>query len=156
MKSGRKRAGGNGPLWKRIYRRLVLVNDSPGRVAGGVAIGVLTGVAPTFGLGGIVAVGLAALLRCNIAAALLGAATGAPPFIFLIWLVSSYAGAFMLGIKVEGIYELVRAGEVLEAGGKVMTAYLLGNVLVTALLSGLSYVAVLHLLKARARRKRKP
>ncbi len=144
------------PLWRRIYRRIVLVNDTPGRVAGGVAIGVLTGVAPTFGLGGVIAVGLAALLRLNIAAALLGAATGAPPFIFLIWLVSSYAGAFLLGIKVEGIYELVRAGQVLEAGGKIMTAYLLGNVVVTVLLSGLSYVAVLYLLKRRARGKKTP
>lgn len=146
----------NAPLWRRIYRRIVLVNDTPGRVAGGVAIGVLTGVAPTFGLGGVIAVGLAALLRLNIAAALLGAATGAPPFIFLIWLVSSYAGAFLLGIKVEGIYELVRAGQVLEAGGKIMTAYLLGNVIVTALLSGLSYIAVLSLLRRRARGKKTP
>jgi uncharacterized protein (DUF2062 family) len=139
-------------LLHRIYYRLVQMNDSPSRIAGGVAIGVLTGVAPTFGLGGIAAVGLAALLRCNIAAALLGAATGAPPFIFGMWFASAYIGSVLLGMKAGRIYEMIREGEIMQAGWNVLLAYALGNVIITAVLSALSFFAVLYFLKRRARR----
>jgi uncharacterized protein (DUF2062 family) len=127
------------------------MNDTPGRIAGGVAVGVLTGVAPTFGLGGIAAVGIAALFRLNIAAALLGAVTGAPPFIFAAWIASSYLGALLLGLDYEKLHALVREGRIAEASWSAVAAYALGNLILTAFLTALAFIVVLIVLRRRAR-----
>ena len=61
------------PEMKRIlrfvYLRIVRANDSPPRVAAGVAIGVFLGIFPTFGLGLVLAYILAVIFRINKAAA---------------------------------------------------------------------------------------
>jgi len=143
-----------GPWWKRIYRRLVHLNDSPGRIAGGFAIGVFVGVAPTFGIGLLVAGFLAALFRCNVAAAVVGSAAGAPPFIFAIWILSAWIGALVFGLDYGVLYADFKSGVVWHAGRDVFWAYLVGNVFVTIAATAIGYWLVLAVMRWAAARRR--
>jgi hypothetical protein len=140
------------PWWRRLFDRLVLLNDSPERVAGGFAIGVFIGVAPTFGLGLILAGFLSALFRCNVAAAIVGSASGAPPMIFGIWILSAWIGALVFGLDPAALYAQFRAGSVWHAGGEVFKAYLVGNVFVTVAATALGYVVILAVMRRMALR----
>ena len=61
-------------------RKLLSLRASPHQIALGFAIGVFIGIFPTFGLGGLVIIALAALSRFNVPAALLGTLIGNPLF----------------------------------------------------------------------------
>ena len=113
-------------------------------------MGVFIGVAPTFGLGMFLAAGLSAALRLNMAAAVLGAVAGAPPVIPFIWIASCHIGAMLLGLRWEVLYAQLKAGGILSAGGSVLIAYLIGNVILTAALTGLSYLVTVAVLRRRA------
>ncbi len=59
--------------WARLsYLRLLRMDDPPERIARGAAIGVLCGVLPTFGAGGVIALAVAFVFRANKVAAVLG------------------------------------------------------------------------------------
>lgn len=137
------------PAWKRLALKLVHLNDSPARVAGGVAIGVFIGVAPTFGLGFPLAGFLAAAFRCNPVAAMAGSAVGAPPMIFGVWIGSSWLGARLLGLDFPALYAQVRAGNLLAAGGDALLAYVAGNVIITAAATVLAFAVAYPFLRRR-------
>jgi len=56
-------------IWRQVRRFLILkvlhADDSPHRIAGGIAVGVFVGFTPTVGLQMVLAVAMAALLRVN-------------------------------------------------------------------------------------------
>ncbi len=137
-----------------VYRRLVRVDDSPGRIAGGFAVGVFMGMFPTFGLGGIAAAATAAFLRFNVAAALLGAAIGVPPLIFVVWIASAWLGSAMLGLDFSEIHALAREGRVFAAGLRGGIAYGLGNLVLTVILSGLAFLAARGLIRRKRAQRR--
>ncbi|MGN7295932.1 DUF2062 domain-containing protein [Fredinandcohnia aciditolerans] len=66
--------------------RLLRVNDSPHQVALGFTLGFIPNWYPTFGLGVILSVGLAKLVRANTVAAFVGGLIGSPlwPALFLL------------------------------------------------------------------------
>jgi uncharacterized protein (DUF2062 family) len=128
---------------RRIWERLVRMDGTPEGIAGGVALGVAIGVAPTFGLGLIIAAGVAALFRLNMAAAIIGSMAGSPPIIPFIWLASAWIGALMLGMDWQALYEQARAGGLFKAGRDVFLAYLAGNVVLTVVFTIAAYFAVL-------------
>ncbi|MEK5444675.1 DUF2062 domain-containing protein [Fredinandcohnia sp. FSL W7-1320] len=66
--------------------RLLRVNDSPHQVALGFTLGFIPNWYPTFGLGVILSVGLAKLVRANTVAAFVGGVIGSPlwPALFLL------------------------------------------------------------------------
>ena len=138
------------PWWRGLYDRLVLLNDTPGRVAGGFAIGVFVGVAPTFGVGLLLAGFLSALFRCNVAAAIVGSATGAPPLIFLIWIASAWIGAGIVGLDFAPLYAQFKSGAVWHAGKDVFLAYLVGNIFVTLAATAIGYFVILTIMRRRA------
>jgi len=78
MKLGRK--------FKYNLVRLLRVNDSPHQVALGFTLGFIPNWYPTFGLGVILSVGLAKLVRANTVAAFVGGVIGSPlwPALFLL------------------------------------------------------------------------
>jgi len=139
------------PWPRRIWDRLVRMDGTPGGIAGGVALGVAIGVAPTFGLGMILAAGLAALFRLNMAAALIGSIAGSPPVIPFIWAGSAWIGAWLLGLDWHALYERARAQSIWKTGGEVFLAYLLGNAILTVILTVAAYFAVLLPLLRRRR-----
>jgi hypothetical protein len=76
-------------LWvnlRRWARKLLGLSDPPERIALGAALGMAVAFGPTYGLQVVLAIGLAALLRCNKVAALLptflvNPVTGPPTFV---------------------------------------------------------------------------
>lgn len=56
---------------KKEFRKLLSLKDTPHAVAGGLAIGVLIGFTPLFGIKTLLALGLAWLVRCNPIAAVI-------------------------------------------------------------------------------------
>jgi len=142
-----RRPGPALPWWKRLYLVLVRLNDSPGRIAGGVAIGVFVGVAPTFGAGLLLAAFLAALFRCNVAAAVVASAAGSPPLIFPVWFVSAWIGSLIFGLDAGALYAEFRSGSVWHAGGEAFKAYFVGNIIVTAVFTTLAYGVVLAVMR---------
>jgi len=138
------------PWWKRAYQELVLLNDTPERIAGGFAIGVFIGVAPTFGLGLILSAGLARLFSCNMAAGVVGSMAGAPPVIPLIWLASAWTGAKVLGLNWHVLYSHIQGKNLLVAGREIFVAYLVGNIFVTAVMTAAAYFIILAIMRSRA------
>lgn len=135
------------PWWRRAVDRLVIMDDTPGRIAGGVAIGVAIGIAPTFGAGLPLAGLLAAWLRCNVAAALAGTVAGAPFVSPFVWAASAWLGARLLGLDWEAVRAALAAGRLRDAGWNALGAYLVGNVVLTAALTAAAWAvtyAVVH------------
>ncbi len=146
-----RRGGGRARWWGRVWNRIVRIDDSPGRIAGGVALGVSLGIAPTFGLGAVAAAFLAAWLRLNMAAAVAGSVIGIPLIAPFIWVFSSWLGGLFLGLDWRHLYGLAAGGEILKAGGAVLWAYVIGNVILTVVAAVSAYFGVLWLLRARVR-----
>ena len=133
--------------WRRLYHRIVRLDGSPERIAGGVALGVILGVSPTIGIGMPIAAGLAALLHLNVAAALIGGLVGLPPFVPITWGMSCYLGGLILDVDWEIVYRSVRAGRVWDVGGDLLFAYLAGNIVLTALLTTVAFLVTLRVVR---------
>ena len=70
---------------KALIKKLVRVDDSPGRIARGLAIGVFWGILPTFGFAILFSLPTAVFLRANKFSAILGTFVANPfttPFIY--------------------------------------------------------------------------
>lgn len=65
---------------KAWFKKIVSLNTTPHSIALGFAVGAVVGVFPTFGLGLIIISFVAVAMKCNVPAAVLGAAVGNPLF----------------------------------------------------------------------------
>ncbi len=87
--------------WRRaasyVLLRLRRLPDSPHKIALGISAGVFICFTPLFGIHMISAVALAALLRANLIAALLGTFFGTPPTFVVIATINYQLGTWMLG-----------------------------------------------------------
>jgi len=90
-----KRKNGKKPTWKNIksfIRKILWINDSPKKIALGVAIGIFWGIMPTFGSAILFSLPTALLLKANRTAAILATFVANPltaPF-------ASYVSLFSL------------------------------------------------------------
>ena len=97
-------------LCTRLYKVLFINNDNPYKIAAGFGLGVFTGVMP--GIGPLVALALAALLRVNKASALLGSFITNTWISFLVLLLAFKTGAVLFGVNLQGLrQEWVRLWE---------------------------------------------
>ena len=85
-----------------LYLKAVHINDSPGKIALGVAIGVFCGIMPAMGL--VVALLLAFVFKANRAAAILGSAATNAWISFVSFLLSIKLGSVILGIDWREVY----------------------------------------------------
>ena len=134
------------------------IDATPEQVAGGFAVGVFTGVAPTMGLGAFIAAGIAALFKWNLAASVAGNIMGLPPFILAIWAGSAALGSWMFHLSYDDVHAAFKAGTVLSLGWRYVWAYVAGNAILAAVLVPISYSIVLgalrrHHARLAARRK---
>ena len=173
--SRKRRASGSRfalPRWARYaYIRLVRINDSPQKVAAGLAVGVFLGILPTFGLGILIALALAIRFKFNKAASILGSLIMNPLTTPFFWTASSVLGAFLVNRDWHRTLEMVQAfyshlsvadlatregwAWVLKGLGAGVYVYLLGNILIALSLSVLFYLLGLHFLQAYRRKKRR-
>ncbi|MFH0935988.1 MAG: DUF2062 domain-containing protein [Candidatus Omnitrophota bacterium] len=117
-------------FFRLIYLKLFRVNDTPGKVALGVGLGVFSGILP--GTGPLAAICLAIILRANRAAALLGSLITNTWLSFLIFIPAIKTGSFLLGVQWKQIH-----GESLR--GKVILPAIIGYLIMGFILGLITY-----------------
>jgi len=133
--------------WLRYqYLRVVRQNDSPERIAGGLALGVALGILPSFGLAIVIVIFLAGWMRLNRASGVIGTLIMNPWTTPFFWAVSYLAGSLVLGYDLSGtlevIAELKSEGDLWSnlAAKRLLVPYAIGNLIVTAGASAFFYV----------------
>lgn len=94
-------------FFKKIYNRFVILNDSPQKIAFGISIGFFCGIMP--GIGPIASIFIAAVLKANKAAALLGSIISNTWISFISFLISLKAGSLITGLDWKGISQKLSA-----------------------------------------------
>ncbi|MBI5492406.1 MAG: DUF2062 domain-containing protein [Deltaproteobacteria bacterium] len=125
-----------------IYLKIIRIDDPPGRIARGAAIGVLMGVLPTFGLGTLLSLGAAFVLKANKAAAVLGSFIVNPLTSPFFWTLSIFVGSFIMREDSRTILERLKTEGVLMGAERASLVYMVGNVLVSAVFTGAAYYLV--------------
>ncbi len=176
--SGKRQKNGGNPSASRsrllrsvryAYVRLVRINDSPQKIAWGLAVGVFLGVFPTFGLGTLVALALAIVFKFNRAAAILGSLIMNPLTTPFFWTASSVLGALLVNRDWHHTLKMVQAFSghlrlvdlttregwafLLKGLGTGIHVYLLGNILISLVLAVTFYIAALHVTRAYRERR---
>jgi len=156
-RTGKKRPG----RWVRYqYLKLLRLNDSPKRIAGGFALGVAIGVLPSFGLGIIIAVFAAGLLKVNRVSAVVGTLVVNPWTSTFFWALSYVTGSLVLG---ENLGETLKLVEAVKSHSdlwknilahRLLAPYIVGNLLITVAFTSLSYLVALYGVTAYRRAKR--
>ncbi len=152
--------------WLRYhYLRVLRLNDTPEKVAGGLSLGVILGILPTFGLGIILAVFLAGLFRVNKASSIIGTLVMNPWTTPFFWALSFLTGSFILGedprttlAVIKTLKNHVGVWKTL-VGHSLILPYIIGNVIITVGAAATAYVVALYIVrgykKAKIRRLRR-
>jgi uncharacterized protein (DUF2062 family) len=130
-----------------------LLRASPHQIALGFAIGTFIGVFPTFGLGGLIIIAVAALWHFNVPAALLGTLMGNPLFA-TVWITLSCIITGISPGEIKIPKETIRV--ILAYYSQLGLKYLIGNSVVSLFVAIVSYFMLLRAVYwFRARKKRK-
>ena len=102
-------------IFRKWARRILRIHDTPHSIAMGVSIGTFLGWGPLYGLHSLMALGIAALARCNKAAAVLACWVNNPvtlgPMIYL---------QYLLGLLLVPDGDKGGAGEAISKLGKAL------------------------------------
>ncbi len=138
---------------KLVYYKILRLEDPPERIARGAAIGVLMGVLPTFGLGTVFSLAAAFILKANKAAAVLGSLIMNPLTAPFFWMLSAYIGSVLLQESYSSIYANIKDEGFVTGAGWAYAVFLIGNALVSALATAVTYYIVKHAVIRHRRRK---
>lgn len=148
--------------WLRYqYVRLMRINDSPEKVAGGLALGVAIGVLPSFGLGVIAALLIAGYLGLNRAAAVMGCIVMNPWTAPFFWGLSFLAGSLMLGNDLGETFRVIKElqvhGDLWSSliAKELLLPYLAGNIVVTLSVCATFYMGGLYAMRTYRSAKKK-
>jgi uncharacterized protein len=141
--------------WVRYqYLKLVRINDSAEKIAGGLALGVVLGILPTFGLGIIISIFLAAPLKLNRASAVIGTLVMNPWTAPFVWTLSYLAGSLLLGYNLNDTLTVIRSLNSHPGlwrslmTGRLLVPYIIGNLMVMAATASFFYVVALFSVRA--------
>ena len=137
-----------------MYLKIVRMNDSPPRVALGVAIGVFLGIFPTFGLGIVLAFAVAWVLGANRVASLVGSLIMNPLTTPFFWTISALFGAWITGLHKDIIMNDLKTGMIFKALGPSVYAYMIGNLIISIVFAVASYYFTLLILKTHKKNKK--
>lgn len=135
------------------YLRILRIDDPPERIARGAAIGVAMGVLPTFGLGIILSLAVAFILRANKAASVLGSFIMNPVTSPFFWTASLLTGSVLTGSDYSSIMEKVKENGFLTGAGEASFVFVAGNVVITAATTLASYYIVRNSIIRHRRKK---
>jgi uncharacterized protein len=122
-------------------RKLLSLRASPHQIACGFSIGVFVGIFPTFGLGIIVILALAAAWKFNIAAALIGTILGNPLFM-PFWVILT---CVITGISPEEIkLPQLPFRQMFFHYSHIGVKYLFGNLVLSMAMAAISYFIILR------------
>jgi len=126
--------------WIKLhYYKIVRIDDPPDRIARGVAIGVLMGILPTFGLGILFAIVAAYISKANKAAAILGSFIMNPLTTPFFWALNSAVGSFIFWEDREIVLATVEKRQVLNGVGWAFLVYIAGSAVVSSGIAAASY-----------------
>jgi uncharacterized protein (DUF2062 family) len=148
--------------WLRYqYFKLTRLNDSPEKVAGGLALGVVLGIMPTFGLGVVLAVLIAGPFKVNRASAIIGTLVMNPWTTPFFWALSYLAGSIVLGNNISETISVIKSIDTHTGlwknimAHRLLLPYVIGNIIVTAMAAASFYVAALYVVKESRKAKMK-
>ena len=136
-----------------LYLRIMRLDDPPERIARGAAIGVLMGVLPTFGLGGILALALAFVLKANKAAAVIASAIVNPLTAPFFWTASVVIGGFVTRTDSAAILAKFNGESLLTFAEQTAYVYMAGNVILAASSTTASYLLIKWAVATHRKRK---
>lgn len=135
---------------RQNIKKLLSLRATPTQIATGFAIGVFIGILPTFGLGALVIMGIAAIWKFNIPAALLGTLSG-NPLLAPLWITLSCAIAQLnpseIKIPDESFFN------VMAHYGQLGLRFLLGNLLISIVFAVVGYFIVVFFVTKYQKRK---
>ncbi len=123
-------------LLRYVYLKLLRFRDPPEKIALSFSIGVFIGIFPTFGVGGILVILISYIFKLNYLAGLLGTFIMnyfTSPF---FWALSYFVGNFILTGRVE--WKGFERGNLKNFA----ISYLVGNLIIAAIFSVISYFIV--------------
>src|SRR3990172_2777 len=127
---------------KLIYLKILRIDDPPERIARGAAIGVAMGVLPTFGLGIILSLAFAFVLKANKAASVLGSFIMNPLTSPFFWTASLLTGSLLTGNDYSTIYAKVKENGFLTGAGEASIVFMAGNIVISTVTTVASYYIV--------------
>ena len=138
---------------KSFFRRILLIHDSPRKIAGGAALGVFLGIMP--GEGVLSTIILSSLLRLNRLAAVTGVLATNMWATIIILPLAAILGSWIFGVSYENL--ISEFGNAFNNGWKafftetlvfhVAIPLIIGFLIVSVLISGFFYYFILFLLK---------
>jgi hypothetical protein len=130
--------------------------DHPYGIARGAAIGVFSGIAPTFGAAALLALAVAFLLKANKPAAVLGSFIMNPVTSTFFWTGSVILGSVILGEDSGSILATVREKSLMDGITRAWVVFLVGNTIIAAIFTIASYYLTKNaVVKHRIRKKRR-
>lgn len=128
---------------KIVYKRLFHINDTPEKIALGFALGAFIGVFPTFGLGGLLVLGLCYWWRLNYLGAIAGSIIVMNPITSpLFWAVSAWLGSQIYSTDTRIIIDSLKNGVIFRHLDEITVVYLTGNIIVSTVVAVISYYVV--------------
>jgi uncharacterized protein len=131
--------------WRRarvVYLKIMRLSDPPEKIALGASIGVFMGILPTFGVGIVLALILAAVVRANKAAAVLGSLVMNPLTTPFFWSLSVLVGSVLMGEDYHKILEKVHNEGLFRGFGRAYMVYTVGNIIVSTVFAGATYLFI--------------
>ena len=138
-----------------VKLKLLRINDPPERIARGAALGVVCGVLPTFGFGGVIAFGLAFLFKANKAAAILGSLIMNPITTPFFWTFSIMLGSLILGVEYSAVLDKIDHEGLVAGFTSGYIAFLLGNSIIATFFCYFTYKLVRNGVRAHRKRRDK-
>lgn len=138
----------------RALNLLLYLDDTPHRIALAFAIGVSLAFNPLFGLHTVIALGIAFLFRLSRGAMLVGAYINNPWTLAPLYGAGTLFGCLLLGVEARGLSEVdwsLGGGALWRALQPYFWPFVVGNLLLGAILSVPSYFLVRSYLERRAR-----
>jgi hypothetical protein len=140
---------------KLAYLRIIRMGDPPERIAMGAAIGVFSGIAPTFGAAAPLAFAAAFVLKANKTAAVLGSFIMNPLTSTFFWSFSIILGSVILGENPQSILETVREESLLSGITRAWVVFLTGNAVIAVPFTVAAYYLTKGAIVRHRRRKAK-
>jgi len=141
-----------GVSFKKLYRKIVSINDPPQKIARGVAIGIFWGVMPTFGLAIIFSVPTAILLRANKFASILSSFIS-NPFTTPLFLGFGYKiGEYILNSPKDNIPSLSWKIIKTEYLWEISKSLLIGTTILAIVIALSTYIVTLKIIQRHHRK----
>ena len=138
---------------KLIYLKTIRINDPPESIARGAAIGVLMGILPTFGLGIVLSIICAIIIRANKTAAVLGSFIMNPITTPFFWTLSAGVGSLIFWEDRTKILSHIMDHQFLNGAGWAYLVFLAGNLIVSTVFSVGTYFIIKRAVERRRRER---